>query len=252
MIKFYSALLFISFILTYIVSINKEFKIIAIDSPYISNEFCFAIASGILTGLIVALAAELRQYYLNKQVALNIIFSSLVQSYSMISIQKARLKYYLYHKDEPIPSKYSDISNKEQIIMTINQINFVDYSPFYKKEILLSKFNKIKKDYLCLQQNIMKLNNIDICHCKIKIEQLEKGINNGNVNSSNAKMNKVLNQTINDFGKLLNYIDNICLEFYETNKTKYNWIKDKEEIDSLSKKIEEDYLYQPEYKNIFD
>lgn len=248
MIKFYSALLFISLIITYIVSINKELKFIAIDSPYISNEFCFAIASGILTGLIVALAAELRQYYLNKQAALNMIFYTLVGIYGIAGNQKAALTYFLNNPEEIIPQNMSKTNSNELVKIKLDQINFTDYSPFSEKDNLFKAIKDFKNNIYTIEKYVNKLSNIDICRNNIQIEQLENGILNGSVNSSYNTMKKTLTEVIKNHEEILMIVDNTCSIFYNKNQKKFNWKEKKEIANAFFKNIEKNAYYIPDEK----
>lgn len=248
MIKFYSALLFISLIITYIVSINKELKIIAIDSPYISNEFCFAIASGILTGLIVALAAELRQYYLNKQAALNMIFYTLVGIYGIVGNQKAELTYFLNNPEETIPHNMSKTNSNELVKIKLDQINFTDYSPFSEKDKLFKAIKEFKNNIYTIEEYVNEFSNIDICRNNIQIEQLENGILNGSVNSSYNTMKKTLTEVIKNHEEILMIVDNTCSVFYNKNQKKFNWKEKKEIANAFFKNIEKNAYYIPDEK----
>lgn len=68
MIKFYAFIFIVCVFLTYIVDLNEQIHFVKLDSSFISNSFCFAILSGILTGVIVALLIEIRQYLLHKSI----------------------------------------------------------------------------------------------------------------------------------------------------------------------------------------
>lgn len=248
MIKFYSALLFISLITAYIVSINKELKFIAIDSPYISNEFCFAIASGILTGLIVALAAELRQYYLNKQAALNMIFYTLVGIYGIVGNQKAELTYFLNNPEETIPHNMSKTNSNELVKIKLDQINFTDYSPFSEKDKLFKAIKEFKKNIYTIEKYINKLSKIDNCRNNIQTEQLKNGVLNDSVNSSYNTMKKTLTEIIKNYEEILMIVNNTCSIFYKKNQKKFNWKEKKEIANAFFKNIEKNAYYIPDEK----
>lgn len=106
MIRFYALLLVVSVLLTYLVDINGQLHFLSLNTPWISNNFCFAISSGIVTGLIVALAAEIRFYWLHKRQAQKTMYSAAFELYKLISMQKATLHYYINHPEAVILKKY--------------------------------------------------------------------------------------------------------------------------------------------------
>ena len=137
MIHFYSLLLIISTLLTYLVDINGQLHFLSLNTPWISNDFCFAILSGIVTGLIVALAAEIRFYWLHKRQAQKTMYSAALELYKLISMQKATLYYYIHHPDAVIPESI-DGENRQQLIQKhVDCLNWVDYSVFAKKDPVL-------------------------------------------------------------------------------------------------------------------
>lgn len=121
MIRFYSILLLISASLTYAVDLNVQYNFVVLNSSLISHSFCFAILSGVLTGVIVALAAEVRQYMLHKRQKRSALYAIASELYALISIQKASLKYYINNQNIPIPENIGGDFAQQPILVRASQ-----------------------------------------------------------------------------------------------------------------------------------
>ena len=134
MIKFYAFIFIVCAFLTYIVDLNEQIHFVKLDSSLISNSFCFAILSGILTGVIVALLVEIRQYLLHKRQARNALYVLTLNLYGAIYQQKAWFTYYINHKEARIESNIGHNYIQQVILTYIAQLKMVDYNTFSKRD----------------------------------------------------------------------------------------------------------------------
>lgn len=73
-------------LLTYSISLNEENRWIALNTPWLSNNFAFAIAGGSFASLLVVLACELQKYQTIKRQTEDSIFGQLFSLYSQVTI----------------------------------------------------------------------------------------------------------------------------------------------------------------------
>ena len=147
MIKFYAFIFIVCAFLTYIVDLNEQIHFVKLDSSLISNSFCFAILSGILTGVIVALLVEIRQYLLHKRQARNALYVLTLNLYGAIYQQKAWFTYYINHKEAVIESNIGHNYIQQVILTYIAQLKMVDYNTFSKRD-------KFKISYALFYQQV--------------------------------------------------------------------------------------------------
>ena len=107
MIWFYAILLSISLVITYLIELNSKMKFIIVNFFYIFFSFCFVIFFGILIGLIVVLVVAIWQYWVNKTIALDLLFFYLLELYALITVQQARIMYNINHPNESSVEGYA-------------------------------------------------------------------------------------------------------------------------------------------------
>lgn len=78
MIKLYLALVFLSALLAYLVSLNAEIHMVSCPVAGLSNEFAFTICSGVLAGGFVALAAEVSRLLDGRQKTIDSMYIAAV------------------------------------------------------------------------------------------------------------------------------------------------------------------------------
>ena len=245
MIRFYSVFLLLSALLTYAVDLNAQYSFVVVNSPLISHSFCFAILSGVLTGVIVALAAEVRQYMLRKRQARNALYTIASGLYALISIQKAHIKYYINNQSIPIPENIGDDSAQQPILARISQLWAVDYSTFSKKDDIglaqKSFMNKLNQ----IEQSIRNLKNLQIAHNRVQIGFIEKRELTKKVTSASPLMLNTLREEYNELKGCLSEIVTFCLSFEKLDGVRFNWKQGKKTVDDISKKIEANAYYRP-------
>ena len=245
MIHFYSLLLIISTLLTYLVDINGQLHFFSLNTPWISNDFCFAILSGIVTGLIVALAAEIRFYWLHKRQAQKTMYSAALELYKLISMQKATLYYYIHHPDAVIPESIDGESRQQLIQKHVDCLNWVDYSVFAKKDPVLVSYNSFRNQIAAIERTARGLIKLRIAYNETELEFLKNNANRSPVTSSSPHMSNALQEHYCSLQDCLPSIENFCSSFEKLNKKQYFWTISKAIIDEVCEKIESDPHYSP-------
>lgn len=246
MIRFYSILLIVTALLTYAVDLNAQYHFAALNSPLISNSFCFAILSGILTGVIVALAVEVRQYMLHKRQACSDLYAIAAELYALISVQKASLKYFITNQNVPIPENLGGDYAQQPILMRCSQLRTVDYSPFSKKDNIKLELKAFRKQFDLLERSVRNLTSLQIAHNRVQISLLEKRDLSGKVTAAAPRMLNTLHEEHNALKDSLTIIDKFCASFEKLDSTRFTWSQGKKITDDICKKIEADVHYNPE------
>lgn len=124
-----------SFLITYMVHLNMEFRFLVLNTSWISNNLMFSIFSGAFASVVIALLLEIRQYKMNKVKEENQIFYDATILFSQFTILKYTL---LRIKEQPNSIISSDaitmpVSQCEQIISSLHN---VDYHSILKSDKL--------------------------------------------------------------------------------------------------------------------
>lgn len=245
MIRFYSILLLFSALLTYAVDLNAQYSFVVINSPYISHSFCFTILSGILTGVIVALAAEVRQYMLHKRQARSALYAIASELYALISVQKASLKYYINNQNITIPENIGGDFAQQPILIRTSQFRAVDYSTFSKKDNINLALKAFMNQLDLIERSVRRLTNLQIAYNQVQISILENCNLTGQVTASSFLMLNTLHEGHNALKDCLVAIDSFCSSFEKRNSVRFNWKQGKKVTDDMCKKIEADVHYKP-------
>ena len=245
MIRFYSVLLVVFAALTYAVDLNGQFHFIQLNSPIVSNSFCFAILSGVLTGIIVALAAELRQYLLHKRQARNALYAVASEMYALISVQRAGLKYYINNQNSAIPENIGGDYAQQPILLRVSQFRSIDYSPFLKNDTIQISLKSFRKQIDLVETTARNLTTLKIAYNETQMAFWEKKDNESKVTASSLVMLNALHEEHNALKDCLVVIDAFCSAFEIIDNNRFNWKQGKKAVDDLGKKIEADVHFNP-------
>lgn len=245
MIRFYSIIVVVSALFTYVVDLNDHFHFLKLNTPYISNSFCFAILSGILTGVIVALAAEIRQYLLHKRQSRHSLYTIASNLYALISVQKASIKYYINNPCSTIPENIGGDYAQQPILSRISQIPSIDYSTFSKKDAIWLALRSLTGKITMIEQATRNLINLQIAHNQTQISFLESHDTQSKVSAASAFMLNALYEEYNALNDCLIELASFCSVFEQYDSESFKWTQGKKTIDDLSKHIEVNVHYHP-------
>ena len=248
MISFYFGLFLVSALLTYTVDLNSQFHFVKLNSPFISNSFCFAILSGVLTGVIVALTVEVRQYLLHKRQARNALYVIASELYALISVQKASLKYYINNQNISIPKNVGGDYAQQPILVQASQFRSIDYATFSRKDDVLLALRSFRKQIDMIESTARNLVNLQIARNQTQIAFLEQYDNKSKVTAASPVMLNALYEEHNALKDCLATIDVFCTAFEKLDSERFSWKQGKKTVDEMSKKIEENVHFNPEQK----
>lgn len=248
MIWFYAGLFLVFALLTYVVDLNCQFCFVRLDSPFISNSFCFAILSGVLTGVIVALAAEVRQYLLHKRQTEATLYALASELYALLSVQRANLKYYINNQDITIPENIGGEYAQQPILVKISYLKSIDYTTFSKRGRMFIALNSFKAHFNKIEKIVRNLIKLQIAHNQTQITFLEKHDNVSKVTAASQIMIKELYEEHGAIKDCLSEIDKFCTAFEEVDGERFNWKQARKIVDDICKKIEENVHFEQELK----
>ena len=248
MIRFYAILLVASAVLTYMVDLNEQFYFIKVNSIFISNSFCFAILSGILTGVIVALAAEIRQYLLHKYEAAKALYTIASELYALISVQKASIKYYINNMHASVPENIGGEFARQPILVRSAQLKTIDYVPYSKKDDIRLALKGLMRQLDMIESTARNLVDLQIAYNQTKISFYEKNDNQSKVTAESSIMLNALHKKNSSMKECLDVLNNFCSEFEKIDSKHFKWTSGKKIVDDMSVKIEKNAYYIPNPK----
>lgn len=219
MIYFYCIMLIIAFLLSIALSLDKEFYWIEIRY----SSLWFTIITGIVSGLVVAIAAEFRQYKINKRSAETSLFYSSINLYYQISILDTYISYCLQNETSQINITIlagSQITTP--ITNSLQQLRYIDYSPFCKPNKIKKAFNNIINNWSTYNRYIIDLSNIHILYNKIKIENIQSDKSESNITCQNEIMKNALKTASDNMCKIKDEIFAFCRSYPEKRQKEYD------------------------------
>lgn len=221
-IIFVALLSVVFLLLTYSISFNEENKLVVLNTPWCSNGFAFAVASGSFASLLVILACELQKYFLLKHQLEDFIYRQLFALYSQITIIHYNIKRQLNEISEPVPSNLIDeIANRGQLCLnSLNSIDFVSFKTHNSIKGVLNQLNG--KDGMSIRsflQNTvflkMAVNEDKIASLKQKREEM--------VTANSPKTHLVLQKIMEDSSAVLAFVDKSIRKIDKECKYRYHW-----------------------------
>lgn len=240
MIRFYSLFLLIFSLLTYAVDLNAQHGFVVINSPLVSHSFCFAILSGILTGVIVALAAEIRQYMMHKRQARSALYAIASELYALISVQKASLKYYINNPNIPIPENIGGDFARQPILDRVLQFRAIDYSTFSTQDTIRFALNTFGHHLNLIERSIRSLTGLRIARNCVQLSFGENCDVKSKVTASLPLMLNALHEEHDALNDCFVAIDSFCASFERLDSVRFEWNCGKKVIDDMCKRIEVD------------
>lgn len=245
MIRFYAIFLVVSAVLTYVIDLNQQLHFLTLNSPWISNTFCSAIMSGILTGFVVALAAEVRHYWLHKRQAQGLLYSCASSLYSLITVQYSHIGYYIGNTTALIPENLGDECAQYPMQCQTTALRSIDYAPVSERDAVYEALNILKQHIFEIEQSIRDLIYLRIAHNNVQIELIQSSIKNRDVTSASPIMGKALLDAHDRLEQCLECLDKFCCVFEQIDKKRFPWTQDKRHVDEVGHKICKDPHFKP-------
>lgn len=236
-IKFLIVLFAVLLLTTYAVSLNEENKWIVLSTPWLSNNFAFAIAGGSFASLIVVFACELQKHLSFKRQTEDYIFVQLYSLYEQVTIIHYNIKRQLNDTSSPVPSNLIDESaNRGRICIT--NLAATEYVAICKDNIIEKQLYQYRgktgiQINLFLQDSVflkMAINEDKIALLKQRRDEL--------ITSNSPKTNQTLMKIYRDSDIVLSFIEKSLDIINNECKKRYHWNELKRSIIS----VEENFI----------
>ena len=239
-IKFLVVLSVVLLLATYSISLNDENRWIVFDSPWLSNSFAFAIASGSFASTLVVLACELQKYQSIKRQTEDYIFGQLFSLYAQVTIIHYNTKRQLNDILSPVPNNLiEEIANRGKMCLTslasIEYFTFCKHSSI-KKQLIRYRGKSGARIQLFLQDSVF----LKMAINEDKIAMLKQG-RDVLITSNMPKTHQILKKIFDDSSVVLSFIekslgiiDKECKKRHHWSELKRNVISGEENFVSTS------------------
>lgn len=209
-------------LITYCISLNDENRWIVLNTPWMSNNFAFAIAGGSLASLLIVLACELQKYQYIKRQTEDYIFGQLFSLYAQVTIIHYNIKRQLNNISSPVPSNLIDeIANRGKMFLT--SLTSIDYFTFYKHNTINKQLILLRGGYGTRIQHFLQNTlflNMAISEDKIAI--LKQG-QDGPITSNMPNTHKTLIKILKDSSPVLSFIEESLDIVDKECNSRYHW-----------------------------
>lgn len=125
----------ISVLIAYLISINMEIGFITLNSPWISNEFCLAVCSGIFTGALVSTIYDIKAYEYERKTVEKEIFNHLIRIEDCLcNIEENIEKFRRYECSIVTVERYQEeLKSRANALKNVNYWTIVKYDECSEK-----------------------------------------------------------------------------------------------------------------------
>ena len=221
-IKYILLLSVVFLLLTYCISLNEENKWLVLNTPWLSNNFAFAISGGTFASLMVILACEMQKYYLLKHQTEDYLYSQLFALYTQISIIHYNTKRQINDVNTPVPINLIDeIANRG--LLCLNTLASTGYTTICKRNAIEKQLIQYKGENGIRMRSF--LHNTLFLKMAINEDKLAmlKQRRDEMVKSSSPKTNLVLKKIHKDSSIILTFIENSLESIDKECKNRYHW-----------------------------
>lgn len=221
-IKYVILLSVVFLLLAYTISLNEENKYLILNTPWLSNDFVFAIAGGALASLLVILVCELQKYFLLKRQTEDAIYIQLFGLYEQITIIYYNTRRQLSEKVLPVPSNLIDgIANSGQLFLS--NLSSVDYTTLGKHKVIIETLNQYKgKKGEEIRSFLQDCIFLPMAIKEDRIEILKQGVDKLS-NSSSPKTNLTLKKINKNSAVILSFIEKSLYSIDKECSNRYHW-----------------------------
>lgn len=219
-------------LITYCISLNDENRWIVLNTPWMSNNFAFAIAGGSFASSLVVLACELQKYQSIKRQAEDYIFSQLFSLYAQVTIVHYNTKRQLNDMSSPVPNNLIDeIANRGKMCLT--SLTSIEYFTFckhnaIKKQLIQYRGKSGTRIRLFLQNSVF----LKIAINEDKIALLKHG-KDVLITSNMPKTHQTLKKIFDDSSSVLFFVEKSLDIIDKECNNRYHWAELKRNVISV-------------------
>lgn len=215
----------ISFILTYMISLNMEIGFLNIDSDVISNSFLFTVFSGIFASTLVVLICELYKYYDTKKQMEGVLYMQFAFLFGQLLIIRNNIGRSLQNPNELLIDKLLQ-SQSLNSLASLNNIRTLDYCSFRHQSSIERSLDSFMSDsVLRLESFLINCRVLDIAINEDKINLMQMGVHNPGITSMSEKSHEVLVILNKQVEGYINEIDSILITIDMECNHRFNWVQ---------------------------
>lgn len=229
-IKFTTVLSACSLLLTYIISLNMELHFIKLNSPLISNNFCFTVAGGFFASMLIVQICELQKYLIIKKETENFLFGSYGMLYGELLTIRWSLQVVNQDHSQIVPDKLLGLP-MDNVRGQMAAIFPVDYSVFTKQNDMQTAHNDYKNNgYTELWKFLNDCRNLEIA---VNLDRQAMLIANGFAGNTTCDFyytGRAVTILLEKIEKQISYYDLILEKIDDSCNNRFNWREVKKNI----------------------
>ena len=215
----------VSLLLTYLISLNIEICFISIGCNVVSNNFLFAVFSGIFTSTLVVLICEIYKYYDTKKRVESVLFTQLASLYGQLLIIRNNVGRYLHNLKDPLPMELLQMPTSNSLTI-LNNIRIIEYCSFKGKSEIEDGLQSFNNDIAARLDNfLIDCRVLDIAIYEDRISFMQNGISNPVITSICDKSHKVLVIINKQIEGYINEVDSFIIKIDQKCNERYDWVK---------------------------
>lgn len=247
-IKFTASMSILLLALTYFTTVNIETHILKLNTIWFSNNFALTIFGGAFASIIVVLICEVQKYITAKASVEEYIFYQALYLYQALFLMQQSICDYQKNTEASVPDNLLDETSR-MIQSEIFALQSTDYTPFKRKNLLLTAHQKFCRKTVIDFQPILKGSNaVKIAINKVKIYYLQQNVLNRRVTSVDEPLQTVLSIQLGRVSDALAEVDEYLKDIDKYCNQRYGWEKQREQIHSNYVNVFEAWDFEKEFQ----
>ena len=208
------------------------FSILKIECTFITDEFFFALFSGIFASFFVILLSEIKRYIDAKRLAEDALYGLLLKMYIELMGEVGNTTMYLQNKSEIVPAALLD--GRAPILSNLNaSLRIFSYEPFKKTPLYNTLVNFKHNEVSKIDVHI---NNLGYLHQAVVLTQLDaakKGVLSYNPVASDYLVEAALKKIKAGAELQMKAIEGLIAALVAEYPKRYNWAIDKKNFETV-------------------
>ena len=215
----------VSWLLTYVISLNMEIGFMHICSDWISNSFLFTIFSGIFASTLVVLICEVYKYFDMKNRIENALYVQFAFLYGQLLIIRNNIGRSLHNPNELLTDKLLQ-SQTLNSLTALNNIRGLEYCSYRGNSSIERNLNSfMNKGASKLESFLMDCRVLDLAISEDKIKLMQMGVPNPVITSMSEKSHEVLVILNKQIDGYINDIDSMLIEIEKACNDRFKWLE---------------------------
>lgn len=244
-----SIICIVSFLLSYVFSINVENHYFRINSPWISNDFAFACICGIFASTIILLATEVIKYVQEKKTVEHFTFNQMVIIYGELLNIRRTISEYLQSNDK-VPANLM-FHTSAVLGNCVNMLRPTDYNPINnyrnKKKAIITA---VSTDLVSKLQKLIF--DFTFVHTAVLTDQImfnEERMKNPSIEPTYRNTKRTLNILVKEIDDLSKEVHVSITNLDEACNNRFKWTDIEPQISNIPKTNTSLTLFYAQHEN---